>query len=85
MERAFSEDGQARAGLSQDKASRTARWLPDGMGFSAEIAEASEADPAEEPAVEVEALGDDQEAPVAGDDGDEDDTALPAFLTTDAA
>ena len=36
----------------------------------AEIAEASEADPAEEPAVEVEALGDDQEAPVAGDDGD---------------
>ncbi len=85
MGRAFSEEGQARAGLSQDKAAQTAQWVPEGMRFSVEAeAESMPTDIADE-AQSSDAEPSASDAVSAIDDEEDEESRLPAFLTAEAA
>lgn len=88
MEAAFSEDARERAGLTPDIAAQTGRWLPVGMAFAAE-AEVAEAAASSEADTDAEAAVTDTDADGFGEDHDEaaeeEEVAIPAFLTGQAA
>ena len=91
MESAFSEDARSRAGLRAETVERTARWLPNGMGFATgEVSDAAtekaedsgqDANGASDPADRA----DDETSSETPSSDPTDDEDLPAFLTTAAA
>ena len=81
MERAFAEQAAATEGFDAAVASKTARWLPEGMAFQG-IGDASETFNAPDKAVVTSAGGADEPTSSAEDAAPD---ALPAFLSETAA
>jgi len=81
MERAFAEQAAATEGFDAAIATKTARWLPDGMAFKG-IGDASETFNAPDNAVVTSAGGADETTSSAEDAAPD---ALPAFLSETAA
>ena len=84
MERAFAENATEAEGLDVETATKTSRWLPDGMAFVGVVGE-------EEVMVEAEADSeagssvDNAQTASNGTNSDAEADELPAFMTDDAA
>ena len=84
MERAFAENAMEAEGLDAKTASKTSRWLPDGMAF---VGVAGEEDMIVEAAAQEEddSAGDDVHLVSNGTNPDKEANELPVFMTDDAA
>ena len=84
MERAFAENAMEAEGLDVDTASKTSRWLPDGMAFVGVVGVegvSSEAAAQEDD----DSACDDAQTASNGTNPDKEANGLPAFMTEDAA